>query len=282
MKSSPEQEELYILMSLHHIESILGHSHSICIFDADAAKDYWQPQICKRISEYVSRGYSIVYVAEQNETATIQNFSRLGLAVEDYIESGALKIINKDVFYSPNVSGRVLNEQWAKLFSSLAKKRGRDNVKGFVGIGMPAESFFDSETSRQRLVDYESLVADNYDGSFEGVCCYTTKMFDKMSLSHIMMLLRAHQNTVHGGGHLKQWTNERCAEVIRNGLDQALGPTVAELILSLLLKDFGMDRDAMVSSPDRFESKLRFALGASATEIVLNKVRSEFKRAIIF
>jgi MEDS: MEthanogen/methylotroph, DcmR Sensory domain len=262
---------------------VLGHTHSIYVFDAVAPeKDYWKPQIFSRITGYISKGYAVVYVAEHDETTTVRHFSRLGFPVEDHIESGALTIINKNVFYSPEVRGHLLNEQWAKVFATIEKKRGKENIKGYVGIGMPSDSYFASEMYQQRLVDYEALVADNYTGGFEAMCCYTTEMFDRMPLKYIIMLLNSHQNTAHSGGQYKQWTSERCIEIIQNGLNSALGPGVAELIFSILLKDFEMDKDAMVAYPDRLESRLRFLLGTSAADIVVGKVKKEFIRATTY
>lgn len=261
----------------------MGHTHSIYVFDSEAPeKKYWHPQILSRIIGYISDGYAVVYAAERNETATIQQFARLDFPVEDHIESGMLTIINKDVFYSPDVRGHLLQEQWSKVFAAVEKKRGKENIKGFVAIGMPADSFFTSEMFQQRLVDYEALVADSYTGGSEAMCCYTTEMFDKMPLRYIMMLLNAHQNTAHSGGQLRRWTGERCLEIMQNGLNSALGPGVAELIFSILLKDFGMDKNAMVAYPDRLESKLRFLLGSAAADIVVGKVKNEFKKATAF
>lgn len=270
-------------MSSKNFAAIVGHSHSICVFDSDAKEEYyWQPQIFRKVIDYISKGYAVAYVVEQNETAAVQRFSRLGFPVEDHVESGALTIISRDLFYSPDVRGHLLNEQWAKVFSAAEKKRGKENVKGFVGIGMPADSFFASETYRQRLVDYESLVADSYTGALEALCCYTTDMFDKMSLKNIMMLLNAHQNTAHRDGQLKRWTGERSLEIVRTGLNEALGQGVSELIFSILLKDFGMDRDAMVAFPDRLENKLLFLFGSSAADIVMGKIKKEFKKAAAY
>ena len=278
-----DSAEKYVFISFQNFSGILGHSHSIYVFDTHApAKEYWQPQIFSQITGYISRGYAVVYVVGQNETATVQHFSRLGFPVEDHIESGALTIVNKDVFYSPEVRGHLLSEQWFKIFAAAEKKRGKENIKGFVGIGMPADSFFASEMYQQRLVDYEALVADEYSGEIEAMCCYTTEMFDRMPLKYIIMLLNSHQNTAHRGGQLKRWTRERCIEIIQSGLNSALGPGVAELIFSILLKDFGMDRNAMVMFPDKLEGRLRFLLGTSAADIVVGKVKKEFKKATAY
>jgi hypothetical protein len=261
----------------------LGHSHSICIFDSDATeKDYWQPRICDSIRDYISRGYAVVYVVGQNENATVQNLARYGLPVEDHVESGALTIINRDVFYSPTVSSQLLIEQWVKVFSSIEKKRGKENIKGFFAIGMPTESFFGSEAFQHRLVEYETVAANKYDGGIEARCCYSSEMIERMPLKYVMTLLNAHQNTAHNNGELKQWNSERCLEVIHRGLDEALGAGVSEMIFSILLKDFGMDRAAMVSSPEGFESRLKFLLGDPAADIVLRKVKHELKNATMY
>ena len=43
-----------------------------------------------------------------------------------------------------------------------------------------------------------------------------------------------------------------------------------------------MDKNAMVAYPDRLESKLRFLLGSAAADIVVGKVKNEFKKATAF
>lgn len=261
----------------------LAHSHSIYIFDTDAPeRDYWQPQIVTRISDFISQGYVVVYVAEKNENSALRNFSRLGFPVEDFIESGALTIISKDVFYSPEISGEVLEEQWIKVFQAAEKKIGRENVKGYVGIGMPGDSFFVSDVNQQRLVQYENRVALNYKGSMEAMCCYTTAMLERMPLRYVVMLLNAHQNTAHRNGELRHWSVERCIEIIQDGLNEALGPGVSEMVFAILLKDFGMDKSTLVSAPHRFEAKLGYLLGASAADIVASKIKHEFTRAATY
>jgi hypothetical protein len=234
------------------------------------------------MSHYISQGYAVVYIMEQNETATIRRLSAADFPVEDFVESGALTIISRDVFYSPSVTSGTLTEQWNKIFASIERKRGKRNFMGYVGIGMPADSFFSTEMSQQRLVDYESVVAHNYDGSIEAMCCYTTELLDRMPLKYVFMLLNAHQNTSHRDGRLKPWNNERGIDIIRRGLDEALGAYVSELVFRLLIVDFGMDENAMIAYPDRFENKLRILFGPSAAEIVLTKIKHELKKEIMY
>jgi hypothetical protein len=142
----------------------LGHSHSICIFEADWPKrDYWRAPVYKKITQYISDGYAVIYILESDAITTIRHMSKMGIEVEDYVESGALTIISNDVFYSPHVASPILIEQWQKLFSNIEKKYGKP--KGFVAIGMPTSSFFTSLSYQEHLVEYESTVAEKYDGS---------------------------------------------------------------------------------------------------------------------
>jgi hypothetical protein len=270
-------------MYLGELSVALTCSHSIYIFDAAAPEEnYWKPQIYQKISRFISEGFAVAYIIEQNETSTIQNFSKMGFPIEDYIESGALTIINKDVFYSPSITSDVLTEQWAKLFSTIEKRRGKGNFRGFVAIGMPTDSFFSSEMFQQRLVEYESVVAHNYDGSIEAMCCYNSQSIDKMPLKYIIMLLNSHQGTAHRDEELKEWNKARGIEIIKKGLNQALGSYVSDMIFHMLLRDFGMDADAMILYPDKFENKLKILFGTSTGEMILSKIKAEFKKEIIY
>ena len=258
----------------------MGHSHSIYVFDVSTEeKDYWQTQLYNKLSRYIADGYAVIYVAEQNGTATVQRLSKMGFDVEGYVESGALTIINNEVFYSPSVTSSVLTQQWDKVFSDIRRRKGM--FKGFVAIGMPADSFFNSEFHQQRLVEYESVVAENYDGGVEAMCCYTIEAIDKMPLKNIITLLKSHQNTAHRDGLLKQWSNARAISIIKRGLDEALGAQVSEMIFAMLTRDF-MNVDAIISYPDRFENKLRILFESHATEIILGKIKAEFMKEILY
>ena len=260
----------------------LGHSHSICVFNTEPSEsNYWQPQIARKITQYISEGYAVVYVVEQDTAKTIQRLSSMGIDIEDYVESGALTLVNNDVFYSPSVAGSILIEQWYKLFSSI-EKRSRNKFRGFVAMGMPASSFFDSELNEQRLVDYESAVSEKYDGSIEALCCYAAQSIEKLPLRHIVALLNAHQHTAHRDGKLKVWDSARGVSTIKKGLNEALGRGMYELVFAMLIRDFGMNAEAIIMHPHQFENKLRILFGTSAAEIVLGKIKAEFKKDILF
>lgn len=247
----------------------------------ESTATHWRADIYDRIMNYIANGYFVVYIGEEDESATKEHFSRMGMPVEDNIQSGSLTIVNRDVFYSPFVPPTTLMQQWNKLFVSIRKKASGQMMKGFIAIGMPADSFFISALDRQQLVRYESLVAEKYDGGIEAMCLYDVGMIYQLQLGQIIALLNAHQNTGHKG-RLKQWNNERAHALIRQGLDVALGSNVTEMVLSFIVRDFGGDEQAVVTQPDQFEKKLQILLGSRATDVVIDNIKKEISKDIAF
>ncbi len=280
---SGQQSRLATLLCLPYRSNSLGHSHSMYVFDSNPSRtDPWCNNIYDQIVHFISAGYAVVYVGEQDEIATLRRFVRIGFPVEDFIQSGYLTIISNDIFYSPIFKASVLLEQWSKIFSNLEKRIGSSELKGFVGIGMPTDSYFISDSSQERLVEYESLAADKYDGAVEAMCIYTAGLISRMPLRHVIRLLNAHQNTAHKGGVLKPWNTERGLTLIRKSFDVSLGNNVSEMVFSMLLRDFEMQPEAMIIHPDSLERKLQILLGETAAEIVLNTLTVELKKDIAY
>jgi hypothetical protein len=249
-------------------------------------RDYWHAPIYKKISHYISKGYAVIYILESDVLTTIRRMSKMGIEVEDYVESGALTIISNDVFYSPHVTGPTMIEQWHKLFSNIEKKNGKP--KGFVAMGMPTSSFFTSLSHLEHLVEYESAVAEKYDGSIDAICCYTTESMGHMSLKHIIRLLNAHQNTAHEDYALKRWSNSRALSIIKRSLNEALGNYGSAVLLNIL--SHGHDHDCglngedtvLLLSPSQFEENLKKVLCSSAAENIIEKIKAEFMKDIVF
>lgn len=222
----------------------------------------------------------MVYVGEEDEAISRQHFSSMGMPIEDFIQSGSLTIISRDVFYSPFIPTNTLMQQWDKVLASVKKKAAGRVFKGFVAIGMPADSFFMSDVDKQQLVRYESLVGETYDGTIEAICLYDISMIYKMQLGQIITLLNAHQNTGHKDGRLEEWNSERALALIRRGLDAALGNKVTEMVLSLIVRDFGMNEQAIIMHPDQFEKKLEILLSPRGAEVVIDSIKKEISKDI--
>jgi len=243
-------------------------------------RDYWHAPIYKKICHYISKGYAVIYILESDAITTIRRMSKMGIEVEDYVESGALTIISNDIFYSPQVASPILIEQWHKLFSNIEKKNGKP--KGFVAMGMPTSSFFSSLSHQEHLVEYETAVAEKYDGNIEAICCYTTESMDYMPFKHIIGLLNAHQNTAHRDYALNQWSNSRALSIIKRSLNEALGSHGSRLLLNILSHDCGLNGEDAILCASRFEENLRKVLCSSEAGNIIEKVKAEFMKDVVF
>jgi len=239
-------------------------------------------EIYERILRSLSEGNAVAYVGDEDAAEIVQQLCKNGTTAQEYLDRGMLTLVKRDVFYSPFIPSRILLDQWDKLYSSM--KKNIDNVvpKAFVAIGMPAESFFLSDADRQQLVNYESMAADRYDGTLEAMCLYTTKMIEMMTLKHIIALLNAHQNTSHRGGRQREWNVKRGLEVILRGFDVALGPNVSEMVLGILVRDFGGIEKSLVLCPEELERKLNILLGDSAASLAMDSIKAEIIKDIVF
>ena len=269
----------YILIE---ISRLLGHSHSICIFDTNSQDaQYWHAPIYRKISDYILKGYAVVYILESDTLSTILRMSKMGIEVEEYIQSGALTIISNNIFYSPLVTSRVLIEQWDKLFSNIEKKNG--TPKGFVAMGMPTSSFFTSLAHQDHLVKYESAVAKNYDGTIEAICCYTGESISCMPLGYIFELLNAHQNTLHKDYVRKEWSTSRGLSIVKRGLKNALDgdPSRSALskILNLVCASNSEDR---ISWINQIQDNLDKVSCSSAKKFVLEEIKSQIMKEVVF
>jgi len=258
------------------------NSHCICVVGSNSGLDSWRLAIFKKILHHISDGYAVVYVGEENEATALEEFSKIGFTIQNYIQKGLLTIISRDIFYSPFIPSKILLEQWNKIFASIEKKAGRGAFRGFVAIGMPADSFFLSEADNQQLVRYESLAAKKYDGSLEAMCIYTSNMLEKMPLRYVISLLNSHQNTCHKDGKLREWNCARGLSMIKRGLDSALGSNVTELVLPIIMRDFGLVEDAAILHPDQFERKLEILLGVSGANLVIDHIKKEISKDVVF
>ena len=261
----------------------MSHSHSIYVFDSRIELMSMRSEIYERILQYLSEGNAVAYVGDEEEAEVLQQLGKNGTtAAEEYLDRGLLTLVKRDVFYSPFIPSRILLDQWNKLYSNMKKNVGGIALKGFVAIGMPAESFFLSDADRQQLVHYESMAAERYDGTLEAMCLYTTKMIEMMTLKHIISLLNAHQNTGHRGGKQREWNVQRGLEAIKRGLDATLGSNVSEMVIGILVRDFGGIERSLVLCSEEFERKLNILLGDSAAILAMDSIKTEIIKDVVF
>jgi hypothetical protein len=246
-------------------------------------------QFYEKIALYLSQGYAVIYVVESDVTKVVRNLTKAcTIEIEEYIEKGALTIIDANSFYSPSETRfdwELLVAQWQKVISSVSKKR---RFKRMMVMGMPHAAFFDSRENQQKLIEYEEQVAKHYDGSLQVFCCYTKELVDKLPLGYLIRLLAAHQDTAIGSNSNNQGsfgTNNqnvhRMIDLIVGGLTEGVGKETCALVLKTLKLIYKLDRDKIVSDPETFEEKMRKMLGREAADPVLKMIAERIKAEVV-
>ena len=269
----------------------MPHAHALmCVAGSPQSASQPANPFHEKMAFYLSKGYAVAYVVENNVTQVVQNLSKIGMPVEDYVESGALKIIDANSFYSQSETKfdyNILLLQWHKVLSSISKK----SFKGVMVMGMPHEAFFDNKGNQQKLIEYEEQVAKNYDNSFQIFCCYTKELLDKLPLGYLIRLLAAHQDvaTNQNDNGLEKNSNSsanypryvsRLVNLVEEGLATALGKETSALVLKTLKLVYKINKDDIVANPELFEEKIKRMFGDSGEpilKIIVERLKTEIR-----
>ena len=248
----------------------------------------------EKIAFYLSKGYAVIYVVESDVTKTVINLSKAcAIEIEEYIEKGALTIIDANSFYSPSETRfdwEILVAQWQKVITSVSKK---GKFKRVMVMGMPHASFFDSIENQKKLIEYEEQVAKHYDGTFQVFCCYTKELIDKLPLGYLLRLLAAHQDTAISSNDNNKGNNNqgsfgrnnqnipRTIDLIEEGLTEALGKETCALVLKTLELIYKIDRNKISWDPENFEEKIRRMIGKDTADPVMRIIAERIKAEIV-
>src|SRR5918992_1006613 len=224
----------------------------------------------EKIVHYLSQGYAVIYVVESDITKAVINLSKTcAIEIEEYIEKGALTLIDANSFYSPSETRfdwELLVAQWQKVISSVSK---RGKFKRVMVMGMPHAAFFDSRENQQKLIEYEEQVAKHYDGGVQVFCCYTKELIDKLPLGYLLRLLAENQNI------------PRTIDLIEEGLTEALGKETCALVMKTLKLIYKIDRNKIVGDPEKFEEKIRRMIGEETADSVMRLIAERIKAEIV-
>ena len=243
----------------------------------------------EKIVHYLSQGYAVIYVVESDITKVVLNLSKAcSIEIEEYIEKGALTLIDANSFYSPSETRfdwELLVAQWQKVISSVSK---RGKFKRVMVMGMPHAAFFDSRENQQKLIEYEEQVAKHYDGGVQVFCCYTKELIDKLPLGYLLRLLAAHQDTAVSNNNNNQGSfgsnNQnipRTIDLIEEGLTEALGKETCALVMKTLKLIYKIDRNKIVGDPEKFEEKIRRMIGEETADSVMRLIAERIKAEIV-
>jgi hypothetical protein len=245
----------------------------------------------EKIAHYLSQGYAVIYIVESDITKVVINLSKTcEIEIEEYIEKGALTLIDANSFYSPSETRfdwELLVAQWQKVISSVSKK---GKFKRVMVMGMPHAAFFDSRENQQKLIEYEEQVAKHYDGGVQVFCCYTKELIDKLPLGYLLRLLAAHQDTaISSNGNSSQGSFgrnnhhniPRTIDLIEEGLTEALGRETCALVMKTLKLIYKIDSNKIVGDPENFEEKIRRMIGKETADSVMRIIAERIKAEIV-
>ena len=279
-----------------------GHNHYHYQLNHHDYK-YQQQQLYSIIRKYISQGYLVIYAAECNTSiqSTVENMVQNGINAVNLIKESSLIITNSNTIYSIDKATNakmILQSLKSFVFDFLRKNDNNISLtkgKKIVTIATP-EGFF--ERGKYSLyLDYEKLLAgggddDNnntvVDGEFnndillEGICCYDTKLIEKLSFSDLISLFNAHSYTIHSGCIYREWDQEKILEVIHRAVIKVMGEVSEKIMFKVLEIVFNTNDDYIILKPDLFESRVRTMIGQKAADIVFSSVSREFMKQVTF
>ncbi len=249
----------------------MEHSHSLCLLEGE--KSF--AALYDMINQYISDGYAVIYSVESDPNGVILQMTSMGVAVKNFIRNGSLKLVDRNLFLSPDkkVNNQPLNS--LRLITSDLTE-----FKWVLYIG--SNDMFLELDERESLLDYEKALS-NPGMSLEIVCCYNVKMMTGLHLEFLVKILNLHQYTLHH--HHSQfvyheWHPSKLVELLAKSMDKAIGKESSERLLNVLKTLYKIDDDASFKYQN-FENRIRELLGNSSN-VILNSLVEEIKREIGF
>ena len=264
-----------------------------------------QLQLYSIIRKYISQGYLVIYAAECNTSiqSIVENMVQNGINAANLIKESSLIVTNSNTIYSIDKATNakmILQSLKSFVFDFLRKNDNNNNVsltKGKKIVTIVTSKGFFERGKYSLYLDYEKLLASGDDdnnnntvvnGEFnndillEGICCYNTKLIEKLPFSDLISLLNAHSYTIHSGGIYREWDQEKILEVIHRGVMKVMGEVSEKIMFKVLEIVFNTNDDSIILKPDLFESSVRTMIGQKAADIVFSSVSREFIKQVTF
>ncbi|MEO9321751.1 MAG: MEDS domain-containing protein [Nitrososphaera sp.] len=242
-------------------------------FSSEVQEGTTQKDLYDTIIRLLSNGHAVVYAVEGDVNKTVVKISKIETAAEDYIESGALKIINPDSFYSASKRGidcDKLIAQWQTVVSSMQSK----GYKSILVVGMPARNLFAESKSQLKIVETEACIAKMQGVNIRIFCCYPKSMVDKLPFRYLVRLLNSHQDFTSNAGPSQVLLSTGGSSqldvmsLIESSLTTVLGGETCRLVLKTMKLVYKLDQKDIVGSPELFEEKVRKLFGMSGDAIL--------------
>jgi hypothetical protein len=233
------------------------------------------PALYDMINQYLSDGYAVVYSVESDLKKTVLRMTNLGIAVEKFIRDGSLKLVDKNLFLSPNTGPREQPLNSLQLLTSELTK-----FKWVLCIG--SNDIFLELDKRENLLEYEKALSST-ELSLEIVCCYDVRLIAGLCLEYLVKILNLHQYTLHH--HHSQfvyheWHPRKLIDLLAKCMEKALGKESSDRLLNILKKLYKIDDHSSIQYQN-FENPIRELLGNSAN-VILKSLFEEIKLEIGF
>lgn len=264
------------------VGSIPTSYHSLIL--ASTADRSVKNAIYKRIQDYLSNGYAVIYAAEPDPSKVIQRLSKIATLdweIENHIANKALIIVDRDEFYSPRMTqldARRLTNSWLSLISQT-KRQYRS--KGIVAIG--TLSAFLRAGNAQKLFEYEHAIDKQFSWPIETVCLYdNARLTAKLSFSQLVSILNFHNATIHNGWFYRQWRFDDIIAFVREGVDNVFGNETSSLIFKTLKLVYRLTEETIALQPGLFEEKVSRIIGGPAAELAFEIIADAIRKEASF
>lgn len=249
--------------------------------------------IYKRIWDYLSSGYAVIYAAESDPSKMIRQVSKLAkelapareTEIEKYITSGALTIISRDEFYSPSKTQLPdINKMLSLWHSHVLKAQKRSKPRGVIAIGNPSAFLELDNKHRIKLAEYERAIGKEFAKPVEAICWYSnSKVVAKLSFSNLVTLINYHHSTIHDGWSYREWRPYDIVAQVEEGMDRVLGEGTTRLIFKTLKLVYKIDPErTIIFQPEVFEEKLTKIMGNSVSQLLFEVLADALRKEMSF
>ncbi len=250
----------------------MEHSHSLCLLEGDSSF----PALYDMINQYISDGYAVVYSVESDPDDVVVQMRNLGMAAENFVQKGALRLLDKNLFLLPE--NKSPHNQPLNSLQLVAAEL--TEFKWILCIG--SNDRFLEINQKESLLEYEKALT--LPGlSLEIVCCYNAESVRELSLEYLVKILNLHQYTLHHHHSqfvYREWHPKKLIDLLTKSMNKAIGQESSERLLNILKTLYKIDGHAPFQFQN-FENPIRELLGNSA-KVILNSLAEEIKREISF
>lgn len=250
--------------------------HAACIVDLDGSGF---SAIYSRIHQYLLKGYAVAYVAEDNTATAIQNIKNSGVDVDHFLPTGALQVIDRDLYYNPNkeLEPQKLLDQFSKIVTQVDFQK----FKGMLGIGSAGPAFFQIG-KLEPLLEYEHKIGKRFKVPVEIICCYRSNDIRQLEFSHLVSVITSHAYVITSEGtEHKGLNSDAIISFIAAGINKSLCANISDIILKTLEIAYGIKKERIISQPRIFKNALEKALGITSSRIVLAEIENEIRCALL-